>query len=330
MAQHRSGQSSSGTTKASKAAVTPTPVPDELAVGLQEIGQTLPQYELQQLEAATGNFSPANRIAGSVYRGIIGKTSVAIKKMQGDVSRQVGILEKFNHFNLVRLSGLCVSDTRSYLVFEYAENGSLADYLLGNSPVLSWRQRLEIALDVADGLSYLHNYTVPPYVHKDIKSSNVLLDGNLRAKIANFGLAKSAAERFSVTRHVMGTKGYMAPEYLSHGLVTPKLDVFSFGVVLLELLSGKPPVLLEDGDVMLWTTIGELVEGSNPKEKLKDFMDSKLKDDYPLEMAFAMAGIARACVHEDLNSRLGIAEIQMAISTWLSALEQETTVSCSI
>jgi serine/threonine protein kinase len=171
---------------------------------------------------------------------------------------------------------------------------------------------------VANRLSYLHNYTIPPYVHKDIKSSNVLLDGNLRAKIANFSLAKSAEEEFAVTKHVSGTQGYMVPEYLAHRLVTPKLDVFSFGVVMLELLSDKPTVLLWDGDVMLWTTIGGMIEGSNPMEKLKGFMDLDLKDDYPLEMAFTMARLARTCVHEDLTSRPTISEIQMVLSTWLS------------
>jgi serine/threonine protein kinase len=111
----------------------------------------------------------------------------------------------------------------------------------------------------------------------------------------------------------------MAPEYLAHGLVTPKLDVFSFGVVMLELLSGKPAVLLWDGDVMLWTTIGGMIEGSNRMEKLKGLLDLDLKDDYLLEMAFAMARLARTCVHEDLTSRPTISEIQMALSTWLSA-----------
>lgn len=317
--QHLTEQPSSEMKIPNEATVTPTELPDELAVGLRKIGQTLPQYELKELEAATGNFNSANQISGSVYRGTIDETPVAIKKMQRDVSRDVRILEKLHHFNLVRLLGFCVSDTHSYLVFENADNGSLADCLQRNSPFLSWRRRLEIALDVADGLSYLHNYSVPPYVHKDIKSSNVLLDRNIRAKIANFGLAKSAEEGFYLTRHVNGTKGYMAPEYLADGLVTPKLDIFSFGVVMLELLSGKPAVLRRDGDVMLWTTIESVVEGSNPKEKLKGFMDLGLQDDYPLEIAFAMARLTRRCVHEDLNSRPTISEIQIALSTLLSA-----------
>lgn len=317
--QHLTKQPSSGIEIANEAMVTPTALPDSLAVGLRQSRQTLRQYELKELEAATSNFNSANKISGSVYRGIIDETPVAIKKMQRDVSQDVRILEKLHHFNLVPLLGFCASDTHSYLVFEYADNGSLADCLHGNSPFLSWRRRVEIALDVADGLNYLHNYSIPPYVHKDIKSSNILLDGNFRAKIANFGVAKSAEEGFALTRHVSGTKGYMAPEYLAHGLVTPKLDVFSFGVIMLELLSGKPAVLLRDGDVMLCTTIEGVVEGSNPKEKLKGFMDLGLQEEYPLEMAFAMARLSRTCVHEDLNSRPTISEIQMALSILRSA-----------
>lgn len=303
--------------------VTAKALTDDLSIGIQEMRQRLPRYELKELEAATGNFNLANRIAGSVYRGVIDETPVAVKQIQGDVSQQIGVVQKLNHFNVVHLSGFCVTESRSYLVFEYADNGSLADYLQSNSvPVLTWWQRLEIALDVANGLRYLHNFAVPAYVHKDIKSSNVLLDRNFRAKIANFGLAKLAGEGFAVTRHVVGTKGYMAPEYVGQGLVTPKLDVFAFGVIMLELLSGKPAAFPGDGDVhkevMLWTTIGDLVEGSNPKEKMKGFMDPALKDEYPLDMALAMAELARTCVDEDMNGRASINEIQMILSTWRS------------
>lgn len=320
-----------------RATTTPTAPPDKLVVGLKARGrQTLLQYELKEVEAATENFNAPNKIGRSVHRGVIDGTPVAVKKIQGDVSQQVGILQKLNHFNLVQLLGLCVTQSRSYLVFKYADNGSLADYLQSDSAVLSWRQRLDIALDVANGIRYLHNYVVPAYVHRDIKSSNVLLDGNLRAKIANFGLAKSAVEGFEVTRHVVGTKGYMAPEYVAYGLVTPKLDVFSFGVVMLELLSGKPAAFPGHGDahkeVMLWNTIGALVEGSNPEEKLQGFMDPALMNAYPLDMALAMAEMAKTCVDEDLNHRPTIDEIQRALSTWQSAssppsLEMDSTDS---
>jgi len=318
-----------------RATTTPTAPPDEPRLKARG-RQTLLQYELKELEAATENFNASNKIGHSVHRGVIDGTSVAVKKIQGDVSQQVGILQKLNHFNLVQLLGLCVTQSRSYLVFKYADNGSLADYLQSDSAVLSWRQRLDIALDVANGIRYLHNYVVPACVHRDIKSSNVLLDGNLRAKIANFGLAKSAGEGFAVTRHVVGTKGYMAPEYVAYGLVTPKLDVFSFGVVMLELLSGKPAAFPGHGDahkeVMLWNTIGALVEGSNPEEKLQGFMDPALMNAYPLDMALAMAEMARTCVDEDLNHRPTIDEIQRALSTWQSAssppsLEMDSTDS---
>eukprot|EP01018_Ginkgo_biloba_P031979 Gb_09697 [translate_table: standard] len=313
-------------------------LPEDLVAGMSEMGHALPLYKFEDLKAATHDFSPSCRIRGSVYRGVIDGAPVAIKQMKGDVSQEINILRKINHFNLIRLAGLCTSEDHSYLVYEYAENGSLSDRLhseqfhsnrswSGSSVVLSWRQRVQICLDIANGLYYLHNYTNPAYVHKDIKSSNILLDGDYRAKIANFGLAKSADNRgegFALTRHVVGTKGYMAPEYLSHGLVTPKLDIFSFGVVMLEILSAREAVSTQnDGEnnmkeIMLWSEIGALMEGENPKEKVKGLMDPGLQNEYPLDMAFSVAQIAKACVDQELGRRPTINEIVMALSRMLS------------
>eukprot|EP01018_Ginkgo_biloba_P031982 Gb_32752 [translate_table: standard] len=313
-------------------------LPEDLVAGMSEMGYALPMYKFKELKAATHDFSPSCRIRGSVYRGVIDGTTVAIKQMKGDVSQEINILKRINHVNLIRLAGLCTSEDHSYLVYEYAENGSLSDCLhseqfhsnrtwSGSSVVLSWRQRVQICLDIANGLQYLHNYTNPAYVHKDIKSSNILLDGDYRAKIANFGLAKSTdssrAEGFALTRHVVGTKGYMAPEYLAHGLVTPKLDVFSFGVVVLEILSGRKAVSAErDGgnnmkEVMLWSEIGALMEGENQRENVKGFIDSSVveKGGYPVfDTVFRMAELAKACVDHDLVRRPTMNEIVMALS----------------
>ncbi|XP_057832018.2 protein LYK5 [Cryptomeria japonica] len=312
--------------------------PDLLA-GMADMGHILPQYKFEDLQSATDNFSASNRITASVYRGLLGidAAPVAIKQMTGDVSQELNILKTLNHFNLVRLLGICKSEGRFYLIYEYAEHGSLDELLHGpefetwtsrgssisSSICLSWKQRIQIALDVVNGLHYLHNYANPPYVHKDIKSSNILLDSNYRAKIANFGLAKSA-EDYALTRHVVGTKGYMAPEYLSSGLVTPKLDIFSFGVVLLELLSGRGPVLEDNnGDVqehLLSTEIGSVVESSNPEESLKGFMDSSLRDACPMDMALAVAQLAAECVDQDLNRRPATMDIVLSLSKWHSAM----------
>eukprot|EP01018_Ginkgo_biloba_P031983 Gb_32753 [translate_table: standard] len=288
-------------------------LPEDLVAGMSEMGNSLPLYKFEELKAATHNFSPSCRIRGSVYRGVINGNTVAIKQMKGDVSQEINILNKINHFNLLRLTVNSFRATRS---------GS------GSSTVLSWRQRIQICLDIANGLQYLHNYTNPAYVHKDIKSSNILLDGDYRAKIANFGLAKSTdgsrTEGFALTRHVVGTKGYMAPEYLAHGLVTPKLDVFSFGVVLLEILSGRKAVSAErDGEhnnlkeTMLWSEIGALMEGENQRENVKGFIDSSVVEEggYPVfDTVFRMVALAKACVDHDLVRRPTMNEIVMTLS----------------
>ncbi|KAH9326049.1 hypothetical protein KI387_006227, partial [Taxus chinensis] len=136
-------------------------------------------------------------------------------------------------------------------------------------------------------------HTTLSVVHKDIKSSNILLDGKFRAKIANFGMAKSGMN--VLTRHIVGTQGYMAPEYLADGLVSAKLDVFGFGVVLLEMLSGKKAILREGGvplagkEGLLWAQIKPLMEGEDKEEKLKEWIDPNLKGVYPNESVLGLA-----------------------------------------
>ncbi|KAA8514707.1 hypothetical protein F0562_017886 [Nyssa sinensis] len=225
------------------------------------------------------------------------------------------------------LSGFCVHEGNTYLVYEYAEKGSVSDWLhdskkrnqrYGTS--LSWKQRVQIAYDVADALNYLHNYTNPPYVHKNLKSSNILLDGNMRAKIANFGLARRLENQdqggLQLTRHVVGTHGYMAPEYIENGLVTPKLDVFALGVVMLELLSGREAAAARgDEEELLHVRIKQVVgEEKNVREKLRGFMDEGLGQEYPLDLVYSMAQLANKCVHHDLNSRPSIHEVFMILS----------------
>ncbi|KAF2295098.1 hypothetical protein GH714_031493 [Hevea brasiliensis] len=176
---------------------------------------------------------------------VIVPVNCSCSKVSGDVSKEIYLLNKINHFNLVRLSGVCFSDGHWFLVYEYAANGPLSDWICNTNndgKFLNWTQRVQIALDVATGLNYLHSFTSPPHVHKNIKSSNVLLDSEFRAKIANLAMARSAEGQegeFALTRHIVGTKGYMAPEYLEHGLVSTKLDVYAFGVLMMEIVSGK-------------------------------------------------------------------------------------------
>uniref|UniRef100_A0A0D9VD86 Protein kinase domain-containing protein n=1 Tax=Leersia perrieri TaxID=77586 RepID=A0A0D9VD86_9ORYZ len=283
-----------------------------MASEVREALESLTVYKYSELEKATAGFSDERRVPGTgVYRGVFNGDAAAVKRVAGDVTGEVGILKRVNHSSLIRLSGLCLHRGDTYLVFEFADNGALSDWLHAGAGdaagILRWRQRIQVAFDVADGLNYLHNYTNPPCVHKNLKSSNVLLDGDLHGKLSGFGLARALpagdAAAAQLTRHVVGTQGYLSPEYLEHGLITPKLDVFAFGVILLEILSGKEAAFAGDGDGgerLLWETAEGLVGDG---EKVRDFMDPRLGGDYPLDMAVAVAALAARCVAREPAAR---------------------------
>lgn len=302
--------------------------------GFRSAVESLTLYKFQDLQIATGSFSEENRIQGSVYRGSFNGDDAAIKVMKGDVSSEINILKKINHSNIIRLSGFCVHEGNTYLVYEFADKGALSDWLHSNkyqtSDNLTWKQRVQIAYDVANALNYLHKYTNPPYIHKNLKTSNILLDTDLRAKITNFGLARSAegdeheqgGYGLQLTRHVVGTYGYMAPEYIENGVITPKLDVFAFGVVVLELLSGREAVTGDKngGEELLYASISRVLEESNVREKLRGFIDPSLRNEYPLDLAFSMAQLAKNCTAHDLNARPSISEVFITLSKILSSL----------
>lgn len=217
----------------------------------------------------------------------------------------------------MRLEGFCIDpeDANCYLIYEYIENGSLYSWLHesmnGN---LNWKTRLRIAIDVANGLQYIHEHTRPRVVHKDIKSSNILLDSNMRAKIANFGLAKSGCN--AITMHIVGTQGYIAPEYLADGVVSTKMDIFSFGVVLLELISGKEAINEEEGKV-LWSSVGGILEGSEERKvrRVREWMDPVLlQDSLSMESVMSVMAIAIACLHKDPTKRPSMVDIVYALS----------------
>ncbi|XP_047076535.1 protein LYK5-like [Lolium rigidum] len=282
-------------------------------------------YKYPDLDKATAGFAEERRIANSsVYRAVINGDAAAVKRVAGDVSGEVGILKRVNHSSLVRLSGLCVHRGDTYLVFEFAENGALSDWLHGagvGGATLVWKQRVQAAFDIADGLNYLHHYTNPPCVHKNLKSSNVLLDAGLRAKVSSFALARSVpegADGAQLTRHVVGTQGYLAPEYLEHGLITPKLDVFAFGVILLELLSGKEATFDggdKRGETLLWESAeGLVVQGEDARGKVREFMDPRLHGDYPLDLAVAVASLALRCVAREPRGRPSMDEVFVKLS----------------
>ncbi|XVE65923.1 hypothetical protein DITRI_Ditri08aG0038600 [Diplodiscus trichospermus] len=273
-------------------------------------------FKIEELREATDYFSESCLIQGSVYKGTIDGDIYAIKKMKWNACDELKILQKVNHGNLVKLEGFCIDpeDTTCYLVYEFIENGSLSSWLHGNhNEKLNWKTRLRIAVDVANGLLYIHEHTRPRVVHKDIKSSNILLDSNMRAKIANFGLAKSGCN--AITMHIVGTPGYIAPEYLADGVVSTKMDVFSFGVVLLELISGREAI--DEEGKLLWASVDGILNGNEERkvQKVKEWMDQRLlEESCSMESVINVMAVAIACLNKIPTKRPSMVDIVYALS----------------
>ncbi|KAL6222479.1 hypothetical protein ACLB2K_005871 [Fragaria x ananassa] len=298
-------------------------IQDKLLPGVSSyLGKAI-LYDVKTIMEATMNLNDHCRIGGSVYRAVIDGKVLAVKKTKEDVTEELNILQKVNHANLVKLMGISSEiDGVRFLVYEYAENGSLDKWLYrktstnsSSGAFLTWSQRLSIALDVANGLQYLHEHTKPSIVHMDIRTSNILLDSKYKAKIANFSMARTAANS-----------------------VTPKVDVFSFGVILLSLLSGKKGMeTTENGEViMLWKDVRGVLEAEEKKQKLRAWMDPTLESFYPIDGALSLTALASACTQEKSSARPSMAEVVFNLSvlthsssestlerSWNSALEVE-------
>ncbi|KAJ4825371.1 hypothetical protein Tsubulata_017294 [Turnera subulata] len=211
----------------------------------------LPQrFDYEELEVATDNFKTqiGSGGFGSVYIGTLpDKTTVAVKKIinlgvQGkkDFCTEIAVIGNIHHVNLVKLRGFCAQGRQRLLVYEYMNRGSLDKTLFGAGPVLEWQERFEIALGTARGLAYLHSGCEQKIIHCDVKPENILLHDHFQAKISDFGLSKLlSSEQSSLFTTMRGTRGYLAPEWLTNAAISEKTDVYSFGMVLLELVSGR-------------------------------------------------------------------------------------------
>ncbi|CAK9160574.1 unnamed protein product, partial [Ilex paraguariensis] len=208
------------------------------------------RFEYEDLEAATDNFTTqiGSGGFGAVYKGALpDKSLVAVKKItnvgaQGkkDFCTEIAIIGNVNHINLVKLKGFCAQERQRLLVYEYMNRGSLDRTLFGNGAVLEWQERVEIALGTARGLAYLHSGCQQKIIHCDVKPENILLHDSFQAKISDFGLSKLLSpEQSSLFTTMRGTRGYLAPEWLTNSAISDKTDVYSFGMVLLELVSGR-------------------------------------------------------------------------------------------
>eukprot|EP01018_Ginkgo_biloba_P011501 Gb_23874 [translate_table: standard] len=287
-------------------------------------------FKYDTLRDATGNFDPQNKLGeggfGSVHKGILPDgTEIAIKRLtwgsrQGNKEflNETNLISRVQHRNLVKLLGCCVEGSERLLVYEYLSNKSLDKILFVNEisvsgkadpkrrSLLDWEVRHEIILGTARGLAYLHEESEIRIIHRDIKASNLLLDDKLKPKIADFGLAKFIAEDLShVSTRVAGTLGYMAPEYALHGQLTEKADIFSFGVLVLEIVSGrKNQELTEDMQFLV-----ERAWRAYESDKLLAIIDAELENSCSLEAARRVIHIGLLCTQASASLRPAMSRV---------------------
>lgn len=214
---------------------------------------------------------------------------------------EADIISKIRHRHLLALTGFCVASDilkgkRRYLVYDFMQNGSLDDHLFNlGKKALKWPQRKSIILDVARGLAYLHYGIKPAIYHRDIKSTNILLDSDLRARVADFGLAKESREGEShLTTRVAGTYGYLAPEYALYGQLTEKSDVYSFGIVILEIMSGRKVLDATNSSAVLITDWAwGLVKSGN----VQDMFNESIKEEGPKGVMERYVFVGILCAH---------------------------------
>ncbi|CAK9199141.1 unnamed protein product [Sphagnum troendelagicum] len=286
-------------------------------------------FTYQELAEATDGFAKENLLGeggfGRVYKGHLANgTVVAVKQLtvgggQGEreFRAEVEIISRVHHRHLVSLVGYCVADSQRLLVYDFVPNGTLEYNLHGKETVMDWPTRLKVGLGSARGLAYLHEDCHPRIIHRDIKSSNILLDENFEAQVADFGLAKNSSDAHThVSTRVMGTFGYLAPEYAASGKLTDKSDVYSFGVVLLELVTGRRPIdtrqSLGNESLVEWARpqMGRVLEEPGTMD---DIVDPQLQGYYDRQEMFRMIETAAACVRHSALKRPRMSQVVRAL-----------------
>ncbi|MBA0733564.1 hypothetical protein Gogos_017562, partial [Gossypium gossypioides] len=292
-------------------------------------------FTLRQIKDATNNFDAANKIGeggfGPVYKGILADgTEIAVKQLsarskQGnrEFVTEIGMISALQHPHLVKLYGCCIEGNQLLLIYEYLENNSLARTLFGPEEfqlTLDWPTRRKICIGIARGLAYLHEESRLKIVHRDIKATNVLLDKDLNPKISDFGLAKLDEEdNTHISTRIAGTYGYMAPEYAMHGRLTDKADVYSFGIVALEIVSGtcntKHSRVKEESFYLL-----DLANTLKQKGNLLDLIDPRVASHCDPEGPILMIDVALLCTNSTAAAR-------PSMSTVVSILEGKASFS---
>ncbi|XBI50771.1 hypothetical protein VPH35_114130 [Triticum aestivum] len=282
------------------------------------------KFTYQELFNATEGFNITHKIGqggfGAVYYAELVGEKAAIKKMDMQATQEflaeLKVLTHVHHLNLVRLIGYC-TESSLFLVYEFVENGNLSQHLRGTGyEPLSWAERVRIALDSARGLEYIHEHTVPVYIHRDIKSANILIDKNTRAKVADFGLTKlTEVGGASLQTRVVGTFGYMPPEVVADFLR------------MLTIMGNAKDAIVRPADGSASGSRGlvylfeETLTAPDAKEGLQKLIDPKLGDDYPMDAILMMTHLANACTEEDPKLRPTMRSVVVALMTLSSMSE---------
>ncbi|CAI8611060.1 unnamed protein product [Vicia faba] len=308
--------------------------------GMAAYNVSVKTFSMNDIERATDTFD-SSRILGEggfglVYGGVLGNgTKVAVKvlKKREDLHgnheflSEVEMLSRLHHRNLVKLIGICIEeDSFRCLVYELITNGSLESHLHGvdrEKCALDWRARMKIALGAARGLAYLHEDSSPCVIHRDFKSSNILLEDDFTPKVSDFGLARIAVdeENRHISTRVVGTFGYVAPEYAMNGHLHVKSDVYSYGVVLLELLTGRKPIDMSQTpgqeNLVAWSR-----QFLTSKEGLEAIIDPSIGLDATFDSVAKVAAIASICVQAVVSNRPFMSEVVQALKLVCSECEE--------
>ncbi|XP_062088376.1 probable LRR receptor-like serine/threonine-protein kinase At1g51880 [Humulus lupulus] len=298
------------------------------------------QYTYSEIQKVTNNFQ---RVLGEggfgkVYHGYLNGTEVAVKMLSSSSTQghrqfhaELKLLLRVHHKNLTTLVGFCNEGSEVGLIYEYMAMGNLRSLLSGSSSdiILSWEQRLQIAIDTAQGLEYLHNGCKPPIVHRDVKSTNILLNEKFRAKLGDFGLSRvfglegnnhtstfaAATTRAGITASVAGTPGYLDPEYYISNWLNEKSDVYSFGIVLLEIITARPVVATtqQNNHIIQW------VSSMIAKGNIKSILDPRLEVDVvDINTVWKVIEISMACVSKTSTSRPTMSRVALDLNECLT------------
>ncbi|KAL7171251.1 hypothetical protein ACSBR2_035988 [Camellia fascicularis] len=282
-------------------------------------------FSEKELEKATEKYDKGRLLgqggSGAVYKGVLAdKSVVAIKKpnefkhliIKEEFQHEISVVSQINHKNMVKVLGLCLETKFPLLIYEFISNGSLFDhlYVKRSAMLKSWANRLRIAAETSLALDYLHSLADPPIIHRDVKSTNILLDENFTAKVSDFGASVliPSGESAVVTK-VQGTRGYLDPEYLITGLLTVKSDVYSFGVVLMELLTGQKPICPHNSEksgnfIQYFISSVEQKRFSQVLINFEEVVEAR-----ELEQIEAMAELAVKCLHRYGTERPTMKEV---------------------